>query len=305
MPQSEIPALQWPGVFNERTIAGSSGEITIFHGRIESPGYSEIQTSLPDAHLLICVHLSGSIWFENDSHFTSFRREGAANSANLGISGFDYTIRYKSEGCQYARFLMSTSLFERALEDGRDLHSVSFIDPQNSIEPRLGQIAKRTLQLSEAIPTNRLLADSIGYQLAAEILESWTSLRGQSASSRPRPQADAKRMSDVRDYIEARLTESLSLKELADISGLSVPQFMRTFKATFGMPPYRWIMCQKIERAKQLIGEGSMNMTEIAFSLDFSSLQHFSSVFRKMSGGAPSDYRATQKNAGTRSYPVS
>lgn len=93
------------------------------------------------------------------------------------------------------------------------------------------------------------------------------------------------------DYINAHIKESISMKELAEISGYSLSRFNVIFKSTFGIPPAEFVTFQKIEYAKKILLESDLSITELAYELNFSSSNYFSSVFKKIAGCRPSEFR--------------
>lgn len=93
--------------------------------------------------------------------------------------------------------------------------------------------------------------------------------------------------------IDDDLTADLSLLQLADLAGLSVPHFCRAFRQTLGCPPYTFIIRRRIERAKDYLRHSSRPVTDIALSCGFSSSSHFSNAFRRETGTTPLAYRGT------------
>ncbi len=95
----------------------------------------------------------------------------------------------------------------------------------------------------------------------------------------------------VLDYVEANLGEELSIPELAGIAGLSAHHFARSFTATFGQPPHRYILQQRIECARKMMSISNKSLAEIAVELGFCSHAHFTRVFRRFTGLTPSSIR--------------
>ena len=91
--------------------------------------------------------------------------------------------------------------------------------------------------------------------------------------------------------MEEALVHDIGLAELAELVGLSPYHFARAFKASAGLPPHRYLMERRVERAKGLLTGTSMAVTEIAHSCGFASSQHMATVFRRFVGATPSAYR--------------
>jgi AraC family transcriptional regulator len=93
------------------------------------------------------------------------------------------------------------------------------------------------------------------------------------------------------DYIEEHLDEEISLQHLAEIAQLSRYHFARAFKHSFGLPPHRYHMSRRMERAKSLLEERARSVTEVGLMLGFAETSSFTTSFRRAVGVTPSDYR--------------
>jgi AraC-like DNA-binding protein len=96
----------------------------------------------------------------------------------------------------------------------------------------------------------------------------------------------------VRDYVGENLGGDIGLSELASQTGLSPHYFSLLFKRAVGVSPYRYVLSTRIERAKRLLRERKMAMSEIALELGFADQSHFSKVFKTFAGATPRQYRS-------------
>ncbi|HEY9578321.1 MAG TPA: AraC family transcriptional regulator [Rhizorhapis sp.] len=101
----------------------------------------------------------------------------------------------------------------------------------------------------------------------------------------------AARLHRVIDYIEAHLSDDLSVRELATIAGLSAHHFGLAFRQSTGHPPHRYVIMRRIERAKALLLTSQASVTQIAHATGFSSHGHFTAHFRRLVGTTPSRFR--------------
>jgi AraC family transcriptional regulator len=101
------------------------------------------------------------------------------------------------------------------------------------------------------------------------------------------------RQKTVAQYIEEHLAEDMSLLALARLVGLSPFHFARAFKQTFGMPPHRYLTGRRMERAKTLLAQPKLSVTEIGLGLGFSDTSAFTAAFRKFTNQTPSGFRRT------------
>ena len=91
----------------------------------------------------------------------------------------------------------------------------------------------------------------------------------------------------VTEYIIEHLSETVRLGDLAAITGLSLSQFGRAFKASTGVTPHRWQLNSRIARAQDLLLSSSMPLAQIALVTGFVEQSHFSRVFKTVVGISP------------------
>jgi AraC family transcriptional regulator len=95
----------------------------------------------------------------------------------------------------------------------------------------------------------------------------------------------------VADYIEEHLADGPSLSTLAQMADLSPFHFSRAFKESFGLPPHRYLTSRRIEKAKDLLAQSDISVTQIGLQLGFAETSSFSTAFHKHSGTTPTAYR--------------
>ncbi len=94
------------------------------------------------------------------------------------------------------------------------------------------------------------------------------------------------------DFIEQHLDEKIRLDQLARACGVSLPTLKRLFPRYVGLTPQAYIRLRRIKRARELLLRTSSPITDIAFELGFATSQHFSRVFRQLTGMTPRQYRS-------------
>ena len=98
--------------------------------------------------------------------------------------------------------------------------------------------------------------------------------------------------------MDAASHEEWPVRRLASVSGVSEAHFARSFKEAFGVPPHRYLLTRRIERAKTLLRDTDLPITDIAFQTGWSSLGTFGRTFRDITGESPGAIRSREKAAG-------
>lgn len=114
---------------------------------------------------------------------------------------------------------------------------------------------------------------------------------------RNRSAALFRRLLRAKDRMDAASHEDWPVPQLACVSGVSAAHFARKFKEAFGLPPHRYLLTRRIERAAALLRETNMTITEIAFETGWNSLGTFGRTFRDIIGESPGEFRAREKAA--------
>ena len=101
-----------------------------------------------------------------------------------------------------------------------------------------------------------------------------------------------RRLLRAKDRMDAASHEAWPVRRLARVSGVSEAHFARSFKDAFGVPPHRYLLTRRIERAVALLRDTDLDITEIAFQAGWSSLGTFGRTFRDVTGAIRSRERA-------------
>ena len=115
-----------------------------------------------------------------------------------------------------------------------------------------------------------------------------------------------RRLLRAKDRIDAASHEDWPVRRLARVSGVSEAHFARSFKQAFGVPPHRYLLTRRIERATALLRDTDLSITEIAFHTGWGSLGTFGRTFRDVTGKSPGAIRARAggpRRASLAAYP--
>ncbi|HUA60047.1 MAG TPA: AraC family transcriptional regulator [Verrucomicrobiae bacterium] len=95
----------------------------------------------------------------------------------------------------------------------------------------------------------------------------------------------------AKELMSASIAEELPLSRLASECGLSVRHFARAFRRSTGMPPHRWLLRHRVERAQELLGKRALSLADVAAFCGFADQSHFTRVFTAMVGVTPGVWR--------------
>jgi AraC-like DNA-binding protein len=146
-----------------------------------------------------------------------------------------------------------------------------------SVEPRTG-----------ATVPDKPVIDRLLDQLATHVL----ALNANSTEPTQRGALQKWRLKRVMAFIEENIAESISLADLARASGLSRMYFAACFKAATGMKPHDYVLRRRVDLAKDKLEKTGESLVNVALDVGFQTQAHFTTVFKRMTGTTPGQWRA-------------
>ena len=116
------------------------------------------------------------------------------------------------------------------------------------------------------------------------------------ARARPAAPLEPIKLRDIDEFIVSHLDRPLPLTSLAGRAGMSPFRFARLFKLATGLPPHRYILTKRVERAKAMLRTTMLTISEVAMLCGFASHSHFADIFRRIVGMSPGRFRSTNRN---------
>jgi AraC family transcriptional regulator len=198
--------------------------------------------------------------------------------------------QYRNANMDYLVVLIDSG-FVRFHEFGLGpLHIPSFTNGHDPLlESVLWSLAREMRHGAQGIPS--VYVEHAAGLLMAHLVRS----AGRACSRPPRtglPEASLRR---VIEFIEDNLGQDISLTALAALTATGVDVFARNFKASMGVPPYRYVLDRRVLRAQTLLMDGGKSVAEIAFEVGFSSQAHFTAQFGKVMNMSPASYRSLHR----------
>ena len=167
---------------------------------------------------------------------------------------------------------------------------IELIDRFAMRDPFLEQLALAfKKELERGMPINKLYLESLQNVLAMHLLQNHCTITAQSPKI---PKGLSKKhLQQVVDYIQSNLEQEISLADLAEIVQMSSYQFGKRFKQSTGLPPHRYVLQSRIERAKELLTHSHLSIAIISQQVGFYDQSHFTHTFRKHTLFTPRQYR--------------
>ncbi|MGY3617301.1 helix-turn-helix domain-containing protein [Bradyrhizobium sp. USDA 10063] len=106
------------------------------------------------------------------------------------------------------------------------------------------------------------------------------------------------RLKRVAEYVDSHLSKKITLSDLAAVTGLSRMHFASQFRMATGLRPHEYLLRQRIRRADELLRHTTMTIVEVAFSVGFQTQAHFTTVFKRIAGSTPAQWRNAHYAAG-------
>jgi AraC family transcriptional regulator len=95
----------------------------------------------------------------------------------------------------------------------------------------------------------------------------------------------------VQEYVAANLGRDIDLDELADVACMSIGHFVRSFRSSAGVSPYRYVLEQRLSRARELLRTTSLSVSDIATECGFKTTARLSARFHAKVGATPTQFR--------------
>jgi AraC family transcriptional regulator len=272
-----------PWVLPDRTSAGLGWDQLYVSTQRERPYRAVFDPA--DTHQLI-LHLNGPV--------TVRRGRTRLTSSQLVPPG---GLFLHPAGCQLSVELgggldtVHVYLADQALQDSAEGRPVELAEELGVADPLVEQLM---LALDGVVrqwqPAARTYVDHLGGLLAAHLVR--THSTGRVAVPTVTGLTD-RQLARVRALMASRLAEPLPLADLAAVTGLSVSQFTRRFRAATGLAPHRFLVRLRVDAACRLLRSGSLPIAEIAATCGFSHQEHLTRVLRAQVGTTPGALRRT------------
>jgi AraC family transcriptional regulator len=162
-------------------------------------------------------------------------------------------------------------------------------------DPRLGALAAAVnAEMIGGFANGRLFLDSVEQAIAVALVN------GHAVRRRPvrdyRGGLGPARLRRIKELVDAKMDDDLSLDEMAQSVELSTAHFARMFRKSTGETPHQFVLRQRVERARAMLRARDGRVLDVALACGFKTQQHFAQIFRDACGVSPTDYRRDHSN---------
>jgi AraC family transcriptional regulator len=140
-------------------------------------------------------------------------------------------------------------------------------------------------------PSGRLYVDGLALSVATRLVRAHNSRSLPELGEQNGGLSD-RRLRQVLSYIEEHLSQDISLGDIAAVAGLSVSHFKSLFRESVGLPAHQYLIRRRVDRAKSLLHEGKLSVSQIALETGFAHQSHLAHHMRRVLGVSPKKLRA-------------
>jgi len=153
-----------------------------------------------------------------------------------------------------------------------------------------GLLLKSAIEAEGAF--NQLYGETLALALSVHLLQHYAGRKANQklAAIAPVPSSSSN-LAAIADYIQIHCDRNLSLIELANLAQMSLYYFARSFKQQIGLSPHQYLLRCRVERAKALLLQNELTVTEIAHRVGFADQSHLNRHFKQLTGLAPKQWR--------------
>ncbi len=252
---------------------------------------------LHHAYDLVIFHGQGMVDVRRQMHGRTEQGRSYGGEVFLEPKEVSSTYSWTGTSSTHLHLFLSPSFVERAIADMSrgDPTRVAFVPRFNARDPFLEHLGFLLMaELASGGSEGNLYAESLAQTLVLHLLRTSSTLPA--IHTLPERALTQGQVSKVRDYINDRLDQHITLAELADVVALSRTHFSRLFKQSTGVAPYHYVIRCRVERANFLLRKGEMTLAEVARAVGFADHSHLDRHFKRIMGVSPNVVLRDGKN---------
>jgi len=221
------------------------------------------------------------------------RLEGTGRPGAFAIVPAHFWGRWDIEAATPLSYVLLT---DKRLQEFAEQSSAS--GGRVELLPRIGEPDPVGAHIMRALSRHAARPDRVASMFIEQTLDLLCShlLRVHSSLGRPPPPIPRRgllpwQVRRVTAYMRDRLDRDIGLAELAGLLDLSRFHFCTAFRLATGQTPHEWLTARRIERARELLGNPDLRITDIALAVGYNTPSAFAASFRRVTGVTPTGFR--------------
>lgn len=206
------------------------------------------------------------------------------------FSSHDFVWHYRERKSEYIHMMLDAALLNQVASECGLTTNVEIEQRVIFADPTILQVAQlfKSEVFNDGGLARKLYTESLRNLLAVHLLRNYS---GSVVKPAVQDIIGAHQIKQLKDFIEDRLAEGLTIADMADVVHMSQFHFARAFKAAIGESPHRYLTQRRMERARVLLSVTRLSVAEVAQRVGFANKSHFLAQFRKATGMTPKAYR--------------
>lgn len=269
-------------------------DVRLYRKAVFSESVSEVILPASDRGFLIGVSMA-------PGHQRSIYRGRARNDYEFAPGSIylrNFAEDYRAEivgSFDFMLFELSASHLRQVAEEVRMRPVEGLPEHAACDDPVLSNLVRALIPaLERPLETHGLFLDQVSLAIATHLLHRYGG--GGEALCAGLPPLSHRLEMRAKEFLDANLARDVSVTEVAESCSMSRGYFIRAFRETTGVTPYRWLLARRVERARQLVEETDLPLAEIAAACGFSDQSHLSRHFVQVLGQPPGRLRRTGRN---------
>jgi AraC family transcriptional regulator len=300
--------------------APNSFDLCDTHGMLAQPGariracsdgrgwtslFASVQQEMPFQGMfgaspdqLLVLHRSGPVQVKSLSNSGIGRCTVPAGAIHLISSGSEFGIQL-SAPVETVHVYIRRAIIEEVAQEivEGDPAEVCIRNQVSELDPGLSALINSCAHAAEdGNPGTGFFVDYLARAIAGHLIRRYSTnkLKGLSAPS-PRASLSPSVVAAI-DHMTENLDRQISLQDIARVSSRSASHISRMFRLETGMPPHRYLVNLRIEKALRLLEKSNMSIVDIAFTCGFAHQEHMTQLFRRHNGTTPAAYRRSHRH---------
>ncbi len=242
---------------------------------------------------LVILHLDGPVGVSRTLGNDQTRRIIPKGGLFILPGGMEFGVHLEGTLLSFHVYLRDSLLREVGAEFGRgDPATLELLPKIGDQDPHLERLALSIRDvLADPLPATAVYVDYLACSFAARLLHCHSAKTTPTLLSRPPGGLTRRQIARAVDFMQAHLSESVTLESIAQAVGLSQSNFARRFKVSLGEAPHRHLVGLRLAHARTLLLETDTPVVQIALDAGFSHQGHLTRLFKRSHGLSPGAYR--------------